>query len=103
MQPYGDSRSRIAPKEARVAPRCTFDERGMLTQGMYKKTSAIVVMLLLAVAVPVGAAVSDAELTRNIQRQLSSLDYGSRRPVVAVTGGVVTLTGTCISPWLEEE
>jgi len=75
----------------------------MLTQGMYKKTCALVVMLLLAVAAPVGAAVSDAELTRNIQRQLSNLDYGSRRPVVAVSGGVVTLTGTVVSLWLKEE
>ena len=75
----------------------------MLTQGMYKKTRAVVVLLLLAVAVPVGAAVTDAELTRNIQRQLSGLDYGSRRPVVAVNGGVVTLTGTVVSLWLKEE
>ena len=75
----------------------------MLTQGMYKKTCAVVVLLLLAAAVPVGAAVSDAELTRSIQRQLSGLDYGSRRPVVAVNGGVVTVTGTVVSLWLKEE
>ena len=75
----------------------------MLTQGMYKKTRVLVVLLLLAAAVPVGAAVSDAELTRNIQRQLSGLDYGSRRPVVAVNAGVVTLTGTVVSLWLKEE
>jgi osmotically-inducible protein OsmY len=75
----------------------------MLTQGMYKKTCALVVMVLLAAAAPSGAAVSDAELTRNIQRQLSNLDYGSRRPVVAVSGGVVTLTGTVVSLWLKEE
>ena len=60
-------------------------------------------MLLFAIAVPVVAAVSDAELTRNIQRQLSNLDYGSRRPAVAVSGGVVTVTGTVVSLWLKEE
>jgi osmotically-inducible protein OsmY len=75
----------------------------MLTQGMYKRTRPIVVVLLLMIAAPVAAAVSDAELTRNIQRQLSSLDYGSRRPVVSVSGGVVTLTGTVVSLWLKEE
>jgi hyperosmotically inducible protein len=75
----------------------------MLTQGMHKKTSAIVVTLLLAVAAPVVAAASDAELTRSIQSQLSKLDYGSRRPVVAVSGGVVTVTGTVASLWLKEE
>src|SRR5216117_3320358 len=103
MQPCGDSGPRIAPKEASFAPHCTFGERGMLTQGMYKKTCALVVMLLLAVAAPVGAAVSDAELTRNVQRQLSNLDYGSRRPVVAISGGVVTVTGMVSNLWLKEE
>ena len=70
---------------------------------MYKRTCPIVVVLLLMIAAPVGAAVSDAELTRNIQRQLSNLDYGSRRPAVSVSGGVVTLTGTVVSLWLKEE
>jgi osmotically-inducible protein OsmY len=75
----------------------------MLTQGMYQRTRPIVVVLLLMIAAPVVAAVSDAELTRNIQRQLSNLDYGSRRPVVSVSGGVVTLMGTVVSLWLKEE
>src|SRR4051812_13430463 len=75
----------------------------MLTQVMYKKTRALFVVLLLAAAVPAGAAVSDAELTRNIQRQLSNLDYGSRRPVVTIKDGVVTVEGTVASLWLKEE
>jgi len=70
---------------------------------MYKKTRALLVLLVLAVAAHAGAEVSDAELTRNIQRQLSNLDYGSRRPVVAVSGGVVTISGTVASLWLKEE
>jgi osmotically-inducible protein OsmY len=49
------------------------------------------------------AGVSDAELTRNVQKQLSNLDYGSQRPVVMVSGGVVTITGTVASLWLKEE
>ena len=75
----------------------------MLTQVMYKKTRALLVVLLLAAAAPAHAAVSDAELTRNIQRQLSNLDYGSRRPVISVSGGVVTVTGSVVSLWLKEE
>jgi len=75
----------------------------MLTQVMHKNTRALLVMLLLAAAAHASAAVSDAELTRNIQRQLSNLDYGSRRPVVAVSSGVVTITGTVASLWLKEE
>jgi hyperosmotically inducible protein len=75
----------------------------MLTQVMYKKTRAFLVVLLLAAAAHASAAVSDAELTRDIQHQLSNLDYGSRRPVVAVSGGVVTITGTVASLWLKEE
>ena len=75
----------------------------MLTQVMYKKTRALLVVLLLAAAAPAHAAVSDAELTRNIQRQLSNLDYGSRRPVISVSGGVVTVTGSVVNLWLKEE
>src|ERR1051326_7038226 len=65
----------------------------MLTKGMYK----ILVALLLV------AGLSDAELTRNVQRQISNLDYGSRRPVVTVKTGVVTVEGTVASLWLKEE
>jgi osmotically-inducible protein OsmY len=79
------------------------DGRGMLTKGMHKKFPALLVVLLLAAAAPARAAVSDAELTRNIQRQLSNLDYGSRRPVVTVSAGVVTVNGTVASLWLKEE
>ena len=65
----------------------------MLTQGMYTILAALVLV----------AGLSDAELTRNIQRQLSNLDYGSRRPVVSVKGGVVSIDGTVASLWLKEE
>ena len=75
----------------------------MLTNVMQQKTRALLVVILLAAAVGVAAAASDAELTRNIQRQLSNLDYGSRRPVVAVVDGVVTMSGTVTSLWLKEE
>ena len=60
-------------------------------------------MIFLGIAAIAGAAASDAELTRNIQRQLSNLDYGSRRPVVSVTDSVVTISGTVASLWLKEE
>ena len=75
----------------------------MLTEVMQQKTRALLVVILLAAAVGVAAAASDAELTRNIQRQLSNLDYGSRRPVIAVVDGVVTMSGTVTSLWLKEE
>jgi len=79
------------------------DDRDMLTEVMHKKPLALLVALLLAAAPHAAAAVSDAELTRTIQRQISGLDYGSRRPVVAVSGGVVTITGTVASLWLKQE
>jgi osmotically-inducible protein OsmY len=66
----------------------------MLTQGMYKN---------LVAALLVAAGISDAELTRDIQRQISNLDYGSRRPVVSVKDGVVSVEGTVASLWLKEE
>ena len=76
----------------------------MLTPGMqHKKTIVLVVMILLGASLGAVAETSDAELTRNIQKQLSNLDYGSRRPVVSVSGGVVTITGTVASLWLKEE
>jgi len=79
------------------------DERDMLTEIMHMKPVALLAALLLSAASHASAAVSDAELTRTIQRQISGLDYGSRRPVVAVSGGVVTITGTVASLWLKEE
>ena len=75
----------------------------MLTEHMHKKTVLLVAMILLGLAPRAGAQTSDAELTRNIQKQLSGLDYGSRRPVVSVSGNVVTITGTVVSLWLKEE
>jgi osmotically-inducible protein OsmY len=75
----------------------------MLTEGMHKKTVSLVVMILLGAALHAGADASDAELTRAIQKQISNLDYGSRRPVVSVADGVVTITGTVVSLWLKEE
>ena len=70
---------------------------------MHKKIVLLVVMVLLGTALRGRADTSDAELTRNIQKQLSGLDYGSRRPVVSVSGAVVTITGTVASLWLKEE
>ena len=61
---------------------------------MYKSLAALLL---------VAAGLSDADLTRNIQRQLSNLDYGSGRPVVSVKGGVVSIEGTVASLWLKEE
>jgi osmotically-inducible protein OsmY len=69
----------------------------------HKKFVVLVVLLVLGAALQAGAGVSDAELTRNIQKQLSNLDYGSQRPVVMVSGGVVTITGTVATLWLKEE
>src|ERR1041385_6808953 len=65
----------------------------MLTPGMHKIFAALLLV----------AGLSDAELTRNVQRQISNLDYGSRRPVVTVKDGVVSVEGTVASLWLKEE
>ena len=70
---------------------------------MYKKTRVLFVVILLTVAVCSSAAAADADLMRDIQRQLSNLDYGSRRPVVTVADSVVTVSGTVSSLWLKEE
>jgi hyperosmotically inducible periplasmic protein len=75
----------------------------MLTAGMLHKKSVVLAVLLVLGAALHAAGVSDAELTRNIQKQLSSLDYGSLRPVVMVSDGVVTVAGTVASLWLKEE
>ena len=76
----------------------------MLTIGMYKKTASIAVALvLLLTAASAFAAVSDAELTRTVQREISKLDYGSLRPTVTVKSGVVSIEGTVASLWLKEE
>lgn len=70
---------------------------------MHKKAVLLFVTILLGAAVHAGAQTSDAELTRNIQKQISGLDYGAQRPVVSVSGGVVTITGTVANLWLKEE
>ncbi len=75
----------------------------MLTQDMYKKSSTLLVILLLCVAARAGAAVSDAELTRNVQRQISGLKYGALRPTITVMNGDVMIAGTVESLWLKEE
>ncbi|HUK34897.1 MAG TPA: BON domain-containing protein [Vicinamibacterales bacterium] len=75
----------------------------MLTASVHKKLVVLVVLILLGAVLRADAAVSDAELTRNIQRQISGLDYGAQRPVVMVSEGVVTLTGTVATLWLKQE
>ena len=76
----------------------------MLTIAMYKKSASIAAaFVLLLTATAAFAAVSDAELTRTVQREISKLDYGSRRPEVTVKDGVVSIEGTVASLWLKEE
>ena len=70
---------------------------------LHKKSVVIVVVLLVLGAALHAAGVSDVELTRNIQKQLSNLDYGAQRPVIKVSEGVVTITGTVATLWLKEE
>ena len=48
-------------------------------------------------------APSDADLKSAVVKQISGLDYGGPRPTVAVSGGVITLSGTVSSLWLKEE
>ena len=75
----------------------------MLATVMSTRISRFLVVFLLALAWRASAAVSDAELTRNVQKQISGLDYGMRRPVVTVADGVVTVSGTVGSLWLKQE
>ena len=75
----------------------------MLTQGMHKKLIFLLAIVLLGAARYAPADVSDAELTRNIQKQISNLDYRSQRPVVSVSDGVAMISGTVNSLWLKEE
>lgn len=70
---------------------------------MLHKKSVVLVILLVFGAALHAAGVSDAELTRNIQKQISNLEYGAQRPVVMVSEGVVTISGTVSSLWLKEE
>jgi osmotically-inducible protein OsmY len=46
---------------------------------------------------------SDADIKAAVLKQISGLDYGGRRPTVAVSGGAITLSGTVSSLWLKEE
>src|SRR5580765_4507185 len=103
MQPYGDSAVKNSTERSKLCATLHAERRSMLTEGMHKKTVSLVVMILLGAALYAGADASDAELTRTIQKQISNLDYGSRRPVVSVADGVVTITGTVVSLWLKEE
>ncbi len=50
-----------------------------------------------------GRGTSDADLKAAVMKQISGLDFGARRPVVAVADGVIMLSGTVSSLWLKEE
>jgi osmotically-inducible protein OsmY len=50
-----------------------------------------------------GRVTADADIKTAVMKQLSSLDYGGQRPTVAVTDGVIRLSGTVYSLWLKEE
>jgi len=50
-----------------------------------------------------GGVTADADLRAAVMKQISGLDYGGRRPTVAVTGGVIMLSGTVSSLWLKQE
>jgi osmotically-inducible protein OsmY len=50
-----------------------------------------------------GSVTADADMKAAVMKQISSLDYGGQRPTVAVTGGVISLSGTVYSLWLKEE
>ena len=50
-----------------------------------------------------GKSPSDADLKAAVLKQISGLDYGGPRPTVAVSGGVITLSGTVSSLWPKDE
>ena len=50
-----------------------------------------------------GRFTADADIKAGVMKQISSLDYGGQRPTVAVTDGVIRLSGTVYSLWLKEE
>jgi osmotically-inducible protein OsmY len=50
-----------------------------------------------------GSVTADADIRAAVMKQIANLDYGGRRPTVAVTGGVIMLSGTVSSLWLKEE
>ena len=50
-----------------------------------------------------GRVTADADMKAAVMKQISSLDYGGQRPTVAVTDGVISLSGTVYSLWLKEE
>jgi osmotically-inducible protein OsmY len=50
-----------------------------------------------------GSATRDADIKAAVLKQISGLDYAGRRPTVAVSGGVIMLSGTVSSLWLKEE
>jgi osmotically-inducible protein OsmY len=49
------------------------------------------------------SATADADIKAAVMKQIAGLDYGGRRPTVAVSGGVIMLSGTVSSLWLKEE
>jgi len=55
------------------------------------------------VAAQGGSVTADADIRSAVMKQISSLDYGGQRPTVAVSGGVIRLSGTVYSLWLKEE
>jgi hyperosmotically inducible protein len=50
-----------------------------------------------------GSGTTDAGIKAAVIKQIASLDYGGPQPAVAVTGGVIMLSGTVSSLWLKEE
>src|SRR4029077_14530827 len=49
-----------------------------------------------------GSVTADADIRAAVMKQIANLDYGGRRPTVAVAGGVIMLSGTVSSLWLKE-
>jgi osmotically-inducible protein OsmY len=74
---------------------------------MSRKVVAAMILLLFAGMArgfaQAGGATRDADIKAAVLKQISGLDYGGRRPAVAVSGGVIMLSGTVSSLWLKEE
>jgi len=75
----------------------------MLKQRMRIRIQWLLILLLFAAGASARAAADDADVTRGVQRALSSLDYGSNRPTVSVSSGVAMVSGTIATLWLKEE
>ena len=75
-------------------------------RGVVAAVAAMAVMTLAGAARGVAqdrSVTADADIKAAVMKQIAGLDYGGRRPTVAVTGGVVMLSGTVSSLWLKEE